>query len=106
MELKINDYIEFGRLFDGLIDECKDDLIELQNEKSHYKEILIFFGLDRPEFSIEQMECDLTDNEITFSFYRVTQDANESDNNNTVETVLIVYSMVLSEFTYFNFESN
>lgn len=99
MNLQINNYIDFDKLFIALVEECKEDLIEHQHEASHYKDILLFFGLEKSSYEIEPLECELSDKQICFSYLKENNDANESNNQNSVDMVLIIYDIILSEFT-------
>lgn len=104
MEARINNYIDFGKLFLDLFKEQEEILIEEQYQAEHCKQILDFKAHAYKEFELLLDECDYSDKEIVFVFGYDFNDANESCNQSTTADYVIVYDNILGEFTSCEYE--
>ena len=103
MELKINNYIDFNKLFDNLFKENEYELIEYQYEAQHFGTI-IKFNIIKDEFNIVLDECELDSKNITFVFDKDFNDANESNNQSTTASYVIMFDRILDEFSLCHYE--
>lgn len=104
MIVEINNYIDFGRLFDDLYKLHESDLHEYQYEADHYKRLIEFYSVDKAKFELMVNECQLNDTDIVFFFGYDFNDANESNNQSTTADYTIVYDTLLEEFTRCDYE--
>jgi len=104
MDLEINDYIDFRKLFIDLYKEQEDILEEHKYEADHYKEIIDFKEQAFNEFELLEDESEFSDKEIVFDFGMCLGGANESDNRNASANFVIVYDRILDDFTSCEYE--
>lgn len=99
MEININEYIDFEKLFSDLYKQNENDLYEYQYEATHYQTLLNFYALYKEKAKLVLEECSLNDNEIVFVYGYEHNDANESDTQSTWESWYITYDTILDEFS-------
>jgi hypothetical protein len=99
MDLEINNYIDFNKLFNDLFKENEDELIEYQYEAEHFGKILQFNYIAKEKFDLVLDECELDGSTITFVYEHDFNDANESNNQSTTASYVIMYDRILDEFS-------
>jgi hypothetical protein len=100
---EINECIDYHKLFNRLVDECREDMIDHCMEASHYKDILGFFELSS-HFKVDLFESSLDNKQVTFLFIRSLNNANESNPRSDEESYFINFDFVLNEFTFCEYE--
>lgn len=104
MEIQINEYIDFGKLFNDLYNQQLEVLEEHKYEADHYRLIVDFKQYHFSDFTLETEECDYDSNHITFVFGMSFNDANESDPQGSSADYCIIYDCILDEFTSCEYE--
>ena len=104
MNVQINEYIDFGKLFNDLYSEQLEILEQHKFEADHYKQILDFKQYHFSEFTLQVDECDYDSKRIFFVFGMSFNDANESDSQSTTADCCIIYDCILDEFTSYEYE--
>lgn len=102
--MKINNAIDFKKIFDELIIENRSTLELYKFESDCYQSILYFIENDVNTFNILNDECELKDKEITFIFeFNFDTDMVAKTQIRSANYV-IVYDNILSEFTKCEYE--
>lgn len=103
--MKINDYIDFEKLFLDCIKENKDYMYDYQNDNIIYTNVLNFYNNGKLQFPIDAEESELRDDVIIFVFSEDYNDANESNNQSSWSSVQIVYNRNMELFTDYEYEA-
>ena len=105
MEININEYIDYERLFNDLYFEQKDVLFENENNIGLYDELMDFViqqehKINNHEqfFEIIHEECLVDDNKFVIVFSIGFDDASESNPQSSTADYIIVYDRDISEF--------
>ena len=104
MDIILNDYIDFKGMFDALVKENNDDMIQHKYESETFGKILRFLDEDYNNSTIISGESRCDEGRLVFCFEKVTQTANESNPTNETELFVIEFDNYLSEFDSFYYE--
>jgi len=103
--IEINKYIDFDKLFMDLYNDHSDNILNYEKYESIiYKELLKFYLTAKKNFDLILDECQLTDKEIIFIYGLDFSDANESCNQSTTASYVIIFSRVDDDFTACEYE--